>query len=150
VEFPQSVVIWLVFPNKAFLWVFLSCSLHASLVKSFSSLYFSMTSLFWVFLSLVCFFSLSFVLCFSKSNFIWFSLRTACLLISEYFIWSFCRFVQTWYFACHVFRARLVTVFSLPLTRLTFVVKCLSFCFLFMKTAFNMYRPKCVCYRTVI
>jgi len=35
------------------------------------------------------------------------------------------------------------------LTRLTFVVKCLSFCFLYMKTAFNMYRPKCVCYTTL-
>ena len=120
VEFPQSVVIWLVLPNKAFLWFFF----HAHYTHHwFSSLYFSMTSLFWVFLSSVCFFSLSFVLCFSKSNFIWFSLHTACFLISEYFIWSFCRFVQTWYFACHVFfRARLVTVFSLPLTRLTFVV----------------------------
>ena len=58
------------------------------MVKHFS-LYFSMTSLFWVFLSSVCFFSLSFVLCFYKSNFIWFSLRTAYLLISEYFIWVF-------------------------------------------------------------
>ena len=87
-------VIWLVLPNRAFSWVFLSCSLHASLVKSFSSLYFSLTSLFWVFLSSVCFFSLSFVLCFCKSTFIWFSLHTACLLTSEYFVWNFWSFCK--------------------------------------------------------
>jgi len=89
-----SLVISLVtLPYKALLWVFYSCSLHASLVKHFS-LYFSMTSSFWVFLSSVCFFSLFFALYFSKSTFIWFSLHTACLLTSECFVWNFWSFCK--------------------------------------------------------
>jgi len=85
-------------------------------------------------LSLLLFLVFRFLL-FQIKFYLIFSLRTACLLISEYFIRSFYRFAQTWYFACHVFRARLVTVFSLPLTRFTFVVKCLSFCFLFYENS---------------
>ena len=124
-----------------FLVVLLACIINGAFF-----LYFFMTSSFWVFFSPVCFFSSLFALCFSISNFIWFSLHTACLLTSECFVWSFGHFVKSVIFCCHVFRARLVTVFSLPLVRLGFVVRCLSFYFLFMRTTFNMYRPKCVCY----
>ena len=51
-----------------------------------------------------------------------------------------------WCFACHVFRAWLITAFVLPFgmsysCRWTF-----GLCFLLVKATFNRYRPECVCY----
>ena len=113
-------------------------------------LYFSMTSSFWVFFSSVCFFSSFFALCFSKSNCISFSLYTVCLWIPDWSVRSFMlfgRFVKTWCFACHVFRAWLITAFTLPFSRFYACRWTPGPCFLLVKATLNMYRPECVCYR---
>jgi len=114
-----------------FLVMILACIINGAFF-----LYFSMTSSFWVFFSSVCFFSSLFALCFSKSNFIWFSLYTVCLSIPDWFVQSFMllgNFVKTWCFACHVFRAWLITAFALLFNRFKLVVGRLDFAFFWWK-----------------
>ena len=51
-----------------------------------------------------------------------------------------------WCFACHVFRAWLITAFVLPFGMSYSCRWMFGLCFLLVKATFNRYRPECVCY----